>query len=460
VRSPVPTLASLVFVASSACAGGDGGPVEIGRDGQDEEESIGDVVYADGEREPDPEAGAATMPLIATVGAAARGGTCSTNVVRGLSQQLVDEIACVRPGVLASIEGIPNVTLQSAVFPYLQTPAADALRAAGTGGTRLTVASALRTLPQQYLLYQWYRRRRCSIPAAAPPGSSNHEQALAVDVGERGNVRTAMQSRGFRWFGSRDRVHYDYTGSAGEDIANLSVLAFQRLWNRNHPEDRIEETGRYGTQVARRLEMSPPTGFPMGASCAPFVATTNLAPVAADPCREAGACADCIATDPTCAFCLATGRCQTIGAGACGSGFADRVDACPADPPLDPAAPAMCVPIADDCRTDAECCDAPAGEGICVVGFCAIHNGCGREGSVCEGASSGSCCGQLACLPYVIGGMAECCARGNDPCTSSDDCCGAMSCDGGRCTCRRSGERCVNGSDCCGASFCNAGTCS
>jgi hypothetical protein len=58
---------------------------------------------------------------------AAVDGSCSTTSVKGLATQLVDEIQCMRPGSMKSLDGAPGLALGTAVFPYLQTPAVDAL---------------------------------------------------------------------------------------------------------------------------------------------------------------------------------------------------------------------------------------------------------------------------------------------------------------------------------------------
>jgi Synergist-CTERM protein sorting domain-containing protein len=64
-----------------------------------------------------------------------------------------------------------------------------------------------------------------------------------------------------------DPVHFDHLASA--DIRGKDTLAFQRLWNRNHPGDKIAEDGAYGPQTEARLVQSPATGFAVGASCTP-----------------------------------------------------------------------------------------------------------------------------------------------------------------------------------------------
>jgi hypothetical protein len=191
--------------------------------------------------------------------------SCSTIAVHGLAQQLVDEIECMKPGTLVRIDGFPGVTVSNVVFPYLQAPAAAGLKKAASHQS-LSLESALRTLPQQYLLYRWYQSGRCGIGLAAHVGQSNHEQGLAIDTPERSS--SALSNAGFHWLGSADPVHWDFRGGGGVDLAGMSTKAFQRLWNRNHPSDHIAEDGDYGNATESRLKQSPAAGFSIGASCA------------------------------------------------------------------------------------------------------------------------------------------------------------------------------------------------
>lgn len=193
---------------------------------------------------------------------------CSTAVVKGLATQLVEEIECLRPNTTAKIEGLAGVNLATGAqaVPYLQKPAVDAMLAAQKArGVAITVNSGLRTLPQQYLLYRWYQTGRCGISLAARPGTSNHESAVAIDIADNAAWRTALQNRGFRWLGASDPVHYDFIGQGAVNLRGLSVKAFQRLWNRNHPEDPIAEDGAYGTETEKRLARAPVGGFAKGA---------------------------------------------------------------------------------------------------------------------------------------------------------------------------------------------------
>ena len=205
--------------------------------------------------------------------------SCTTTSVKGLATQLVDEIQCLKPGSMASIANVPNTSLGSAVFPFLQAPAASALeQVAASRGTPLVINSGLRTLPQQYLLYRWYKTGRCGIGLAASPGTSNHESGLAVDVDDNAGWKPYFQSKGWSWLGASDPVHFDYV-AGGIDLKGLSVLAFQRLWNRNNPTDEIAEDGGYGADTEARLAKSPVGGFAQGANC-------NALP---PPAKDAGA---------------------------------------------------------------------------------------------------------------------------------------------------------------------------
>lgn len=202
-----------------------------------------------------------------TVWSAATTGACSTSVVRGLAEQLIDEVECIRPGSMARIDELPGVGLSSATFPYLQAPAADALRRAA-GQQPMTINSALRTVVQQFVLYTWYVRGRCThvVSLAAPPGRSNHEAGLAVDVSNYGAARSALESRGYRWLGGSDPVHFDYV-AGGVDLRSLSVQAFQRLWNRANPGEPLAVDGAWGPSTEAAVRRAPSAGFATGTTC-------------------------------------------------------------------------------------------------------------------------------------------------------------------------------------------------
>lgn len=203
-----------------------------------------------------------------TVADAAR-SSCSTASVKGLALQIIDEANCLSPGAFAALPSRPNLVAASHVFLFLEQPARDRLVQAldAHPSSTFVVNSMLRTLPQQYLLYDWSQDGACGIGLAAYPGASNHETGLALDIDDPYGWRGALEARGFRWFGSADEVHFDYVGTGATDHRGLDVRAFQRLWNRNHPSDRIAEDGDFGPSTESRLRTSPAGGFPVGAQC-------------------------------------------------------------------------------------------------------------------------------------------------------------------------------------------------
>lgn len=214
-----------------------------------------------------PEEQLATSSSALTIDQQIAASSCSTPdaVVKGLSDQVLAEIAtCLKPGVLVAVPsggGIAN----GATNQFMVKAAADALKkaAASRPGDTLNVSSMYRTIVEQY----FYWRRSSCYPAVAAPGASNHETGIAVDISDPDNssFRAALTAQGFKWLGSFDRFHFDYVGGGTVNLRGQDVLAFQRLWNRNNPADKIAEDGGWGAQTEARMKKSPTTGFPIGA---------------------------------------------------------------------------------------------------------------------------------------------------------------------------------------------------
>jgi hypothetical protein len=200
--------------------------------------------------------------------------SCTTAVVIGLSKQIASEIGCMNPSSLTRFAAGSGITITSnAVLPYLAANAKADLMAVGS----VQVNSAFRTIAQQYLLLQWHDRGRCGITAAAAVGRSNHESGRAVDLANWSSRITAMANHHWSHDVPGDPVHFDHLSSA--DIRGKDTLAFQRLWNRNHPGDKIAEDGAYGPQTEARLKQSPATGFATGASCTPRAKIADIVAV-------------------------------------------------------------------------------------------------------------------------------------------------------------------------------------
>lgn len=188
--------------------------------------------------------------------------SCSTAIVRGLDTQILDEMNSMRPGILVPFDDL-NVSLGNAVWPYLQAPAKRMLaRAIQAAGQKMTISSAYRTIAQQQILYNHYiNGRRCGIQLASQPPNSNHQSGLALDTPFYNFWRSYLPRYSWRWLGARDVVHFDYQGFGRRRINSLAVQAFQRIWNRYNPNDRIKEDGKWGAQTRMRLDNSPVGGF-------------------------------------------------------------------------------------------------------------------------------------------------------------------------------------------------------
>ncbi len=194
--------------------------------------------------------------------------SCSTEVVLELSRQIAEEVDCLMPGQLVRFEAVNGIELTgAAVLPYLGQDARDDLyAAAAAGGMPLQINSGFRTVVQQYLLRRWFELGRCGIPAAAEPGQSNHESGRAIDVQNYSAWIAVLDAHGWKHDVPGDPVHFDHTASP--DIRGTDVLAFQRLWNRNAPDDMIVEDGAYGPMTEARIQRAPAEGFGLGAGCA------------------------------------------------------------------------------------------------------------------------------------------------------------------------------------------------
>jgi len=191
--------------------------------------------------------------------------SCSTEVVLALSIQIADEVDCMLPGQLVKFdEGNGIVFAGSAVLPYLGEAARDDLLAAVAAkpGTDLEVTSGFRTVVQQYLLRRWFELGRCGITAAAEPGRSNHETGRALDISNFGDWISTFDATGWDHSVPGDPVHFDHLASP--DIRGADILAFQRLWNKNAPDDLIDEDGDFGPATAARVKLAPAEGFGIG----------------------------------------------------------------------------------------------------------------------------------------------------------------------------------------------------
>lgn len=191
---------------------------------------------------------------------------CSTGLIQGLSEQVLQKLMRSKPGVLARINHPLIDCSGKQNNPYLQTKARDDLvKVVEERGSKLLINSCLRTPMQQYMLFEQKQRGICGIMAAAPPPNSNHNSGLAIDVEDAAGWRPFMQRHGWQWIGSFDPMHFDYV-HGGVDLGELQVQAFQELWNEHNPANRIKVDGQWGPATAACVDRSPAMGF--GASVA------------------------------------------------------------------------------------------------------------------------------------------------------------------------------------------------
>lgn len=204
---------------------------------------------------------------------------CSTGGIRALDLQLIAQIQRIAPGVLVRCDHLP-VALGAGCHPYLQAPAVEALdKAIRLRSRQMKVNSAYRTLAQQAVLYAHYKNRRCGIRAAALPGRSNHNTALAIDVEDADQWRPYLERFGWDWIGSFDPMHFDFEGFGGKNINYFSILAFQQIWNRNYPKLARSEDGTWGGATEQALMQTLISGFGLGSTVS-VLGSTHLEDVA------------------------------------------------------------------------------------------------------------------------------------------------------------------------------------
>jgi N-acetylmuramoyl-L-alanine amidase len=181
----------------------------------------------------------------------------ATSVLNALSQQLIYQLQIILPDTFVDFSDL-NVELGNASFSYVQAPGKQALqRAINERGIPMQINSAYRTLAQQMLLYNG---RFDNPNPVAKPGRSNHQTGLAIDIDDPRGWEPFLTNHGWEPLGG-DPPHFDYQGGGTIDVRSKSILAFQQLWNKNNPNDQIDEDGGFGSQTEDALNRSPANGF-------------------------------------------------------------------------------------------------------------------------------------------------------------------------------------------------------
>ncbi len=192
----------------------------------------------------------------------------STFILKGLNDQLLEELGTIAPGKLVEISSL-DVNLGPGAIAFVGGPTVKAsLKAAiAARGVKLSINSAYRTFAQQFMLFRekQFGKNACGITAVARPGNSNHESGLALDINEPLTWKPFLTDQGWKHFGPKDLPHFDFT-AGGTDLRSLGIKAFQSLWNKNNPADTIELDGDLSTdwqnsETIKRLLKTPINGF-------------------------------------------------------------------------------------------------------------------------------------------------------------------------------------------------------
>lgn len=185
----------------------------------------------------------------------------STAIANGLSQQIIHQMNLIIPNILVSFDDL-NIDAGEAAYPLVQLKAKQALQEAiQERGQTMVLNSGYRTIAQQFLLYSWYNGRS----AVAPVGASNHQDGLAIDIEDPRGWEPYLEKYG--WYplpGDPPHFVFDPDGTQGtQELGKPAILAFQQLWNKNNPGEKITEDGRYKVEgeTDGALSRSPAQGF-------------------------------------------------------------------------------------------------------------------------------------------------------------------------------------------------------
>lgn len=328
-------------------------------------------------------------------------GLYPQDLIDGLSIQLIDEMRCMDEGWLEYYTPCQSVGCIWANGPQplaLRPEALEALReAAASKEDYITINAGYRDVAMQY--FSRWRTENCDpdFPAAVP-GNSNHQGGRAIDVQSYNFWWDTLEEFGFEHPLPNDRPHFEYVGDAqfraeSEELKTLGILAFQVLWNKNHPNDLIDEDGLYGPETKERLGSSPVEGFPIW-GCEDGGEDPEVPP---EDC-EVQPCAEGCAQDLCDAYCADE---------PCGEGC--PIEACDAQCADDP-----CAPGCDHSECPQLCEDFPCDEGCPKMqcrAFC-LRNPCAPE---CGAEACEAFCDTHPCAPECDT-HSECVTPDPDPC--------------------------------------------
>eukprot|EP00118_Oscarella_pearsei_P021009 m.233549 g.233549 ORF g.233549 m.233549 type:complete len:2254 (+) comp40090_c2_seq1:205-6966(+) len=214
------------------------------------------------------------LPRTGTLQEVAEGhGDCSLSSTRGITNQIFHQFYCDNDNALADISSYPQLCIKSSVIPYLQIDAAKSLKRLlddDRSKKSLTISSAIRSLPDQYVLSQWQKQGACrQINRVDFPGKSDYMEGVVVDVRQFNQFKLNGSQYGFSWAGNATDNRFTFKGSRLNtvEVQNGMIESFQKLWNLNNPLDTIAVNGQWNNLTATKLSESPLQGFPISPSC-------------------------------------------------------------------------------------------------------------------------------------------------------------------------------------------------
>jgi len=198
-----------------------------------------------------------------TVGQAAWNG-CDVppSLVEALSAQIAEVLQCAAPGSLASLDVCADagcVVINGPPKPeWLEARTYDAVVAASRRvGGPIPLDWGWRDPATGWFLRSAWERHRCGDPVGPAEHPLGEGRALRLAPGAPRAVADALVAEGFRWDAGAAVYRFD----GGADLRALGVLAFQRLWNANHPGEPLATDGRLGPTTRAALDRAPPGGF-------------------------------------------------------------------------------------------------------------------------------------------------------------------------------------------------------
>lgn len=116
------------------------------------------------------------------------------------------------------------------LHPKLVTIRRNLPRVARSMGFNARVTSAYRTRSKQAWLYDRYLRGLSQYPVS-PPGTSDHEKGLALDVvsTDPQKLVSLLTSVGLYWAGPDDSVHFSLINHSGQTRAISGTSTVQKV---------------------------------------------------------------------------------------------------------------------------------------------------------------------------------------------------------------------------------------